>query len=81
MKKRILSGNWLIGLSGIICLSLITMANGMAETHKTELVTAAEKGDLVTVQTLNRDYEFIILIFNIFIFDCYFYTHFCTHFS
>lgn len=47
MKKRIL-----IGLSGIICLLLITMAKGMAETHKTEMVTAAEQGDLVTVQQL-----------------------------
>lgn len=52
MKKHILSGAQLIGLSGIICLSLIAMANGMAETHKTDLVTAAEKGDLVTVQQL-----------------------------
>lgn len=54
MKKRILSAGRLIGLSGIICLSLITMAKGMTAKNNADLVTAAEKGDLVTVQQLIR---------------------------
>ncbi|MGJ3349313.1 ankyrin repeat domain-containing protein [Morganella sp. Je.2.23] len=54
MKKRILSAGRLIGLSGIIFFSLITMATGMTKTDRPDLVTAAEKGDLNTVQQLIR---------------------------